>query len=247
MTTEYTSEENKELIETIKRPIRHYRIQLWGYGGEAAYINLSKEAYDFWKPVVEEHGDSDIVTYMVGAEDGEYDLDEIESIPPEADFMKDKEGDGRPWYEHHDEFVHQNGVAYDSARLTIEEVDSEEYNAKVLGEIVEGEELSDYMNNIMEESNWELDLVQGGDLEYYEPEGDHVLQFYSAEKGTFFDGILTSTGPFDPKKFKVIIDEFPNGEDIVTSIQYNGEDIENYGGDTNGKGYSVYLWTNRAG
>ena len=43
-----TSEENKELIETIKRPVRHYRIMLWGYGGENSYIRLTKEQYEYW-------------------------------------------------------------------------------------------------------------------------------------------------------------------------------------------------------
>ena len=37
-----TSEENKELIETIKRPVRHYRIMLWGYGGENSYTSYQR-------------------------------------------------------------------------------------------------------------------------------------------------------------------------------------------------------------
>ena len=34
----YTSEENKELVETIKKPIRYYRISLYGYGGELKFF-----------------------------------------------------------------------------------------------------------------------------------------------------------------------------------------------------------------
>jgi hypothetical protein len=49
-----TSEEKTELVETLKGP-RFYRISLWGYGGEAAYMNLTKEAFDFWNTHTEEH------------------------------------------------------------------------------------------------------------------------------------------------------------------------------------------------
>jgi len=38
--------------------------------------------------------------------------------------------------------------------------------------------------------------------------------------------------------------EYMNGEDTVTSIEYDGVDIDNNGGDTNGKGYSASVWKN---
>ena len=41
-----TSEEKQELVETIKGP-RFYRIQLWGYGGEAEYMHLTKNSTSF--------------------------------------------------------------------------------------------------------------------------------------------------------------------------------------------------------
>ena len=117
-----TTEEKQELVETIKGP-RFYRIMLWGYGGEAAYIPLNEAQYEFWNNHNEEYGDSDLVTYMTGAEDDDCEFEDIETLPEEAHFMKDEDGDGRPWYEHHDELEHQNGVDYSNARLTIEEVE----------------------------------------------------------------------------------------------------------------------------
>ena len=72
-----TTEEKTELVETLKGP-RFYRIQLWGYGGEAEYMHLTKEQYEFWHAHIEEHGDSDAVNYCVNAEDGEYDFEELE-------------------------------------------------------------------------------------------------------------------------------------------------------------------------
>jgi hypothetical protein len=70
------------------------------------------------------------------------------------------------------------------------------------------------------------------------------MQFYSSEKGTFFDGIIETVGEFDIKKLKAVINEYPNGEDIVDGLLYDGVDIENQGGDTNGKGYYASVWSN---
>lgn len=240
-----TTEEKQELVDNLKGK-RYYRFSLWGYGGEAAYINISKEAYDFWKPVVEEHGDSDAVNYMVSAEDGDFDFEDIESVPSEADFMMDEDGDGRPWYEHHNEFSHQYGTPYDGARLTIDEVDGLEWNSKTLNEVVkDGMDLSDFINNQHEKTDYEPELVITEEADEFEKQGEYVCQFYSSEKGTFFDGVIETVGEFDPSKLRIYINEFPNGEDIITSVEYNGEEVDNNGGDTNGKGYSVHFWSNK--
>jgi len=242
-----TPEEKQELVDNLKGK-RYYRFSLWGYGGESAYININKEQYDFWKNQVDEHGDSDIVSYMVGAEDGDYELEDIDSIPEEADFMKDDEGGPRTWYEHHNEFSHQWGVPYDSARLTLEEVDGLEWDSKVINEVVsDGIDLHEWINQEHEKTDYDPELVHTADRDEFEDQGDYICQFYSAEKGTFFDAVIETVGDFDPKKLKVWINEFPNGEDIVTSVEYNGEEVDNNGGDTNGKGYSVHLWSNVSG
>ena len=238
-----TTEEKQETVDVLKGK-RYYRIYLNGYGGEAAYINLSKEAYEFWKDVTEEEGDDQLVTYMVEAENG--DLDDLEVIVPlEAMFMQE-ETDGEvytyPWYEAPNEYVHQYGVEYSSAYLNVEEVDSDEYVSNVVAEVVDGENLQEYLDGIMEANDYEFDLVEAG--EDLAGEGDYVVQFYSSEKGCFFDGLITTYGDFDPKKLKIVYSEYPNGEDIVTVVEYNGENIDNNGGDTNGKGYSAHLWKN---
>jgi len=235
-----TSEEKQETVDALKGE-RYYRISLNGYGGEAAYINISKEAYEFWKPIVDEEGDNDLVGYMV-AEDGDYDDLEV-VIPPEAMFMNDEDGDHRPWYEHHDEYVHQYGVEYSSSYLHVTEVDSDEYMSNEIADVVEGENLQEYLDGIMEANDYEFDLVEAD--EDMGEEGDYSLQFYSSEKGQFFDGIITTYGDFDPKKLKVTYTEYPNGEDVVTIVEYDGVEIDNNGGDTNGKGYSAHLWSNK--
>jgi len=75
------------------------------------------------------------------------------------------------------------------------------------------------------------------------PEGtEYIAQLYSSEKGQFFDGVIETVGSFDAKKLKVYTTEYMNGEDTVTGIEYDGVDIDNNGGDTNGKGYSAHVW-----
>ena len=205
-----TTEEKTELVETLKGP-RFYRIQLWGYGGESAYIPLNKAQYDFWKAHTEEHYDGDLVTYMTGSEDGDYDFENLTEVPKEADFMMDEDG---------------------------------EYNSSVKRDIVDGKDLAEYINELDEANNYELELTDMGVSDYEEWDAEYICQFYSAEKGTFFEGVIETVGDFDPKKLKIYTLEYANGDDTISNIEYDGVDIDNYGGDTNGKGYSAHLWQN---
>ena len=235
-----TTEEKTELVETLKGP-RYYKIQLWGYGGESAYFNVNKDVHDFWKPITEEHGDSDLVNYMINDDPEDYDFENIKVVPAEADFLTEN-GYKYQWYEGPDEIVHQYGVEHGSARVNIEEVSSDDYNADVVAEVVDGENLQEYLDSVMEANDYEIELVESD--EDFGEEGDYTLHMMSSEKGTFFEGRFETIGEFDPKKLKVIITEYPNGEDTVTSILYNDVDVENDGGDTNGKGYYAAVWSN---
>ncbi len=238
-----TTEEKTELVETLKGP-RFYNVQLNGYGGESAYMSISKEAHDFWQPICEEHGDSDLVQYMNSDDDEAPEYEEIESVPESAQFLHDKEDDNykRPWYESHTEFEHSYGVEWNSAYIVVDEVDSMEYSASHVADVIEGENLQDMLNELDEASDYELEPVDMGEA-YDVPDGtEYIAQLYSSEKGNFFDGVIETTGDFDPKKLKVYTLEYLNGEDTVTSIEYDGVEIDNNGGDTNGKGYSASVW-----
>jgi hypothetical protein len=238
-----TTEEKQELVETLKGP-RFYRIMLNGYGGESAYMTISKEAHDFWKPICEEYGDSDLTAYMASDEDEDVDYDNIESVPPEAQFLHDLDHDNykRPWYESHTEFEHSMGVEWGSAYIVVEEVDSMEYVSNIVADVIEGENLCDMLDKLDEASDYELAPVSMGEA-YDVPDGtEYIAQLYSSEKGQFFDGVIETTGDFDPKKLKVYTLEYLNGEDTVTSIEYDGVEVDNNGGDTNGKGYSASVW-----
>ena len=240
-----TTEEKTELVETLKGP-RYYKISLWGYGGESAYFNVSKDVHDFWKPICEDHGDHDLVEYMISDHPDEGDYENIKSVPKESDFLTEKDdvdADYKyPWYEGPNEIVHQYGVEYGSARITVEEISSDDYGADVVADVVDGKDLSEYLDAVMEDNNYEIDLVESD--EDFGDEGDYTLHMMSIEKGTFYEGRFETVGEFDPKKLKVVITEYPNGEDTVTNVLYNDVDIDNDGGDTNGKGYYAAVWAN---
>lgn len=239
-----TTEEKTELVETLKGP-RYYRILIQGYGGEAAYMTISKEAHDFWKPICEEHGDNDLVSYMASDEDDEPEYDNIDSVPEEAQFLHDKEDDNykRPWYESHTEFEHSYGGEWSSCSIMVDEVDSLEYNAKVINEVLD-ERINELNDRLLEESDYEVEMVQMTTCDET-PEGtEYIAQLYSSEKGCFFESIIETVGDFDPKKLTIVTTEFLNGEDTITNVEYDGVELDNSGGDTNGKGYYADVWKN---
>lgn len=238
-----TTEEKTELVETIKGP-RFYRIQLSGYGGESAYMSISEKAHDFWKSVCEEHGDYDLSAYMTSDDDDEPEFENVENVPAEAQFLHDADDNNykRPWYESHTEFEHSYGVEWSSAYIVVEEVDSNEFIPNTVADVIDGENLQELLDKVDEASGYELEPVTMGCADEA-PEGtEFIAQLYSSEKGQFFDGVIETIGEFDIKKLKVYTTEYLNGEDTITGIEYEGIDIENEGGNTNGKGYSASVW-----
>ena len=64
--------------------------------------------------------------------------------------------------------------------------------------------------------------------------GEIVFIGNSNEKGTFFEGEIELKMPFDIRKLTLCYDEI-DGEEIVNGVTYDGEDIDNWGGSTDGK------------
>ena len=257
-----TLKEQEETLERIKGP-HYYNISLNGYGAETSYMRITKEAYDFWSKHVEEHGDSDAIQYILGAEDKKpNEVPDIEfedmdgrDIPREAMFMHDPVGSededrvGASWFEPVDEFDHTWGTTIDSdPRLYIEKVDGTDYGAKHLEDVVDGEALGDWLPAMEEKhTNEEADYYHDayGEHSYgdkYPEKGEYICQVISSEKGCFFQTTLETDTLFDDKKLKWYIGEAPNGEDLIYGAEYDGEEIFNDGGDTNGKGYYVYFY-----
>ena len=104
--------------------------------------------------------------------------------------------------------------------------------------------MNDLVDAIQEEDLEKFDeMVSWGDGYEFAEQGKYVCQMYSAEKGTFFEAIIETISDFDFKKLKILNNEYPNGEDIVDGLEYDGVELDNQGGDTNGKGYSAHVWS----
>lgn len=248
-----SNEEKQELVEALKGP-HFYRLMINGYGAECSYMYISEEAFNFWSKVVEEDGDADAVHYILGAderkpsevaEDEDYEYIKGSDIPREAMFMHDSDDEvGCTWYEPLDEFEHTWGASADAAYITVDKVDSGEYNAKHVDEVVSHEDFYEWANRISEESDYEVEpYIEEHEYGDRYPEKDrYVCQVMSSEKGNFFDGRIETPTLFDEKKLKFAVAEAPNGEDMIWAVEYDGEEIDNDGGDTNGKGYYVYFY-----
>jgi hypothetical protein len=187
-----TLEQKQELVDNIKGK-RYYTVRVWGYGGEHVYGSISKEAHDFWKATVDEHGDNDLVNYMVNAEDGDFDFENIESVPAEADFLMTPDADGEqwrsPWYEMPGEFEHIHTVSIDSASIDIDEVKDGEYNSEHVATVIQSKNLSEWCEEISEDSNWETEILDCVD-DVYPEQGTYIVQMLSMEKCTFIDTII---------------------------------------------------------
>lgn len=249
-----TSQEKKELIENLKGP-HHYRLMIDGYGAECSYMYISEEAFNYWSSVVEEDGDTDAIHYILNAEDkkpseiaedDEYEYISGADIPRDAMFMHDDAGDdvGYSWYEPPNEFEHTWGASADAAHLTIDKVDSDEYNAKHVEDVIEREDFFEWANRVSEESDYVVEpyMEEHKYGDRYPEKGRYICQVMSSEKGNFFDGRIESSTLFDEKKLKFAVAEAPNGEDLIWAAEYDGVEVDNDGGDTNGKGYYVYFY-----
>ena len=224
--------------------LHYYRITVAGYGGETAYLKVSKKAYLFWNPVIEE-GDGDAVEYCLKAESGDFEFEDITEVPLEAQFLFNQdEGYSAPWYDAPNAIALIWGAAVDHAWVTVEKIDSDESDANHVEDIIDGEDLTDINQRVGDETEWETELFEepAEGIVTYPEDGDYVFQFISAEKGTFFEGVIATKELFDLHKLRFVVGEAPSGEDTLFSVKYDEEDVNNNGEDTTGKGYSAYIW-----
>lgn len=204
--------------------MRYYRILIQGYGGEQCFGELTKEQYDFWKDMKEEH----IISHMIDP----YEEDDANPIFDDTDPR---------WignYYEQEDIMHLNAVALDTAYITIDEYDGAEYDSKHVRDIMESTDWSELFNKYDIEDNITYDYVK--DLPKY------VFFGASIDKGCFGDYTveLPDDEEFDFMKLKWCQTETPNGEDFIELLSYGEQDLDNCGGDTNGKGMAAAVWEN---
>ena len=201
--------EQQKLIEVLKFTPRTYKISMWGYGGEKVMGTVDNAVWDY-------------------CNDNQVDLSEIawsdedtvqEEMGLDLDLLPFTPGS---WYEC-DDMGHINGVSRSAGTLQIEDENGNTVFEKSFDDISGGGTDND--------PDWCCnDEIWAGS----KPKGTVVFIGSSNEKGTFFEGEIELRAPFDITKLELHYDEF-DGEDIISSVVYDGEDIDNFGGSTDGK------------
>lgn len=216
-----TIKEQEHLIEVLKFTPRTYKIRLWGYGGEYVMGEVDRKAYDYFK-----RRRLDIAEF---AWDGDY-ADE-NNIPEDMQPFypgqwHDCDGMGHCW-----------GVDRSAGTLQVEDEN---------GNVVYEKSLDDITGMGVDEENPEASEPEwhGGEEIWIDmkPAGTAVFVGVSSEKGTFFEGNLELKTPFNPGKIALCYDEI-DGNEIITSVTYDEEDVDNWGGDTSGKStdFGMYI------
>lgn len=204
-----TELEKQELIEVLKFTPRTYKVRLWGYGGEYVMGTVDRKVYDYFR----EHR-LDVSEFAWN-----YEYADENEIP--EDMQPFTPGS---WHDC-DNMGHSWGVDRSAGTIQVDDENGNTVYEKELDSIVG-------YNEEDPEPEWSC-----GDEVWIDsqPPGTVVFIGTSSEKGTFFEADLELKMPFDPSKLCLSYDEI-DGNEIITSVSYDGEDLENYGGDTNGKG-----------
>ena len=206
-----TKQEQQELIEILKFTPRTYKITMWGYGGEKVMGTVDPKVWDYCL-----QNRVDLVDLAWGyeyAEENELDEEQLPFTPGS-------------WYEC-DSMGHVNGVSRDAGTLQIEDENG---------------------NTVFEKSFDDCDGCEGSpewscDDEVWigsRAKGEVVFIGSSNEKGTFFEGEINLRAPFDIEKLELHYTEI-DGEEIINAAYYDGEEIENWGGSTDGKSSDMNL------
>jgi hypothetical protein len=206
-----TIEQKQELIDILKFTPRTYKISMWGYGGEKVMGIVDQKIYDYFK-----YRRLDLSDY---AWDSDY--AEEHNIP--EDMQPFPPGS---WYEC-DGLGHVHGVNRDAGTLQIEDEN---------GNVIYERQLESLSGFNEEEPEPEFDCNDEVWIDQEEP-GTVVFLGDSSEKGTFFEGEIELTAPFDITKLILGYDEI-DGEPIINAVTYDGKEIDNCGGSTDGKSSS---------
>ena len=199
-----TKKEKEQLIEILKFTPRTYKISLWGYGGESVMGTVDRKIYDYFK--------SRRLDLSDFAWDSDYAAEhnipqEMWPFPPGS------------WYEC-DDMAHINGVVLDSGTVRIEDENGDEV-------------LQSGLDSFQDEDCPEIDYTAETFIDD-KPAGTIVFIGNSNEKGTFFEGDIELTAPFDINKLTFNVEDV-DGSTVVNGIEYDGIGIDNWGGDTTGK------------
>ena len=201
-----TKKEQQELIEILKFTPRSYNIYIGGYGGESYAGKVDLATYEYFK-----ENRIDIAEYA-------NDWDNLFSdVPNELQPFSP----GSPY--DCDNLFHASGAELTNINeIVINDENGNQYWACAAG-----------INELEDEG---VDVNETGGCEFDDLDEDTIVHWGGqGEKGTFFDGEIALTQPFDPKKLTVNYENC-DGWWIINSVEYDGVEIDGSGGySTTGK------------
>jgi hypothetical protein len=208
MDQEISNPEHERLMEVLKFTPRTYKISLWGYGGEKVMGIVDREIYDYFK------------SRRLDLSDYAWDSNYANENNIPEDMQPFPAGS---WYEG-DGLAHAHGVNRDAGTLQIEDETGETVYRRQLDGLTGFNEEDPEPEFECNDEVW-IDQEDAGTV---------VFLGNSNEKGTFFEGEIELTAPFDITKLTLGYDEI-DGEPIINSVLYDGEQIDNWSGTTDGK------------
>ena len=201
-----TKKQKEELMETLKFTPREYKIEIGAYGGEVYFGTVDRKIYDFFK-----EKKIDIEEYA-----SDWDDEKWADIP--EDMRPFEPGNAYDC----SNLAHNSGATFDEGN-TVEVYD--ENGDKVWECVLTTEALeAEGVTVVCDEETYISE----------QPEGTVVFYGAQGEKGLLFGNDFPLTSPFDPKKLTINYGDF-DGWEMVISVLYDGEDIDNYNLDTTGK------------
>ena len=204
--------EHEKLIEILKFTPRTYTVNMWGYGGEYIMGTVDRKIYDYFR-----HRRLDLSEFAWDSDYAdEHNIpEEMWPFPPGS-------------YYDCDDIGHVYGVDRSCGTLQI----CDEKGAVVYERSLESLDGCDDSPELTWGDEYWIDM---------KPAGTVVFLGVSSEKGSFFEGEFELREPFDISKLSLEIEDF-DGNEIISSVYYDNEDIENAGANTNGKGSDFGFW-----
>ena len=183
-------------MATFSDPKFCYSIRIWGYGGEVVLGEIERAQFDYFKE------------NCLSVSDYCYSLDYADEIEiPEE--MRPFEPGG--WQEC-DNLLHTWGCSKNTGTLQITDEK---------GGVVYERELKD-LNGL---EGVTFDVLDDAWLTM-KGAGSTVFYNVGAEKGTFFEGEIQLTAPFEPEKLCLTCREV-EGDEIISRVEYDGEEVVN--------------------
>jgi hypothetical protein len=199
-------QQQEELIATLKFTPRTYNIYIGGYGGEAYAGTVDKATYEYFK-----EKRIDIEQYATDWDDLFGDVPhELQPYNP-----------GSPY--DCDNLFHASGAELSNLNeIVVNDENGNQHWACAAG------------LNELEDAG--VDVNQWAGCDFDDLSEDTIVHWGGqGEKGTFFDGEIELTQPFDPRKLTVNYENC-DGWWIINNVEYDGVEIDGTGGySTTGK------------